>query len=77
MKLYATTTSERATKGQGGNEFLQILLTSDNAENIAKINMYYDKANSQIVTTFLPLNCQESESGKAIKNKTRRYYTAN
>lgn len=24
MKLYATTTSERATKGQGGNQFLSI-----------------------------------------------------
>ncbi len=27
MKLYATTTSERASKGQGGNEFLEIKLT--------------------------------------------------
>jgi hypothetical protein len=27
MKLYATTTSERATKGQGGNEYLEIDIT--------------------------------------------------
>ena len=27
MKLYATVTSERATKGQGGNNFLRIELT--------------------------------------------------
>jgi hypothetical protein len=26
MKLYATTTSERASKGQGGNEFIEIKL---------------------------------------------------
>jgi len=27
MKLYATTTSDRATKGQGGNEYLKIELS--------------------------------------------------
>ena len=27
MKLYATVTSERASKGQGGNEFLDLVLT--------------------------------------------------
>ena len=32
MKLYATITSERATKGQGGNEFLQVQF-----QNINKI----------------------------------------
>lgn len=26
MKLYATTTSERATSGQGGNQFLKIMI---------------------------------------------------
>jgi hypothetical protein len=29
MKLYATTTSERATKGQGGNDYLDIKITFD------------------------------------------------
>lgn len=29
MKLYATTTSERASKGQGGNDFLKISLQRD------------------------------------------------
>mgnify|MGYP001608379925 CR=1 FL=1 len=29
MKLYATVTSERATKGQGGNDYLQIQLQND------------------------------------------------
>jgi len=27
MKLYATVSSERATKGQGGNEFLEIVIS--------------------------------------------------
>ncbi len=34
MKLYATTTSERASKGQGGNEFLEIELSIDNGNVI-------------------------------------------
>ncbi len=29
MKLYATVTSERASKGQGGNDKLEILITID------------------------------------------------
>jgi len=30
MKLYATTTSERATKGQGGNNYISIILNDEN-----------------------------------------------
>lgn len=37
MKLYATTTSERASKGQGGNDFIHINVTDDNKELIAQI----------------------------------------
>jgi len=33
MKLYATTTSERATKGQGGNEYLDIIINIMDREN--------------------------------------------
>lgn len=29
MKLYATVTSERARKGQGGNEYIEINITAD------------------------------------------------
>lgn len=29
MKLYATVTSERATKGQGGNDFVRVELQRD------------------------------------------------
>lgn len=80
MKLYATTTSERASKGQGGNNFLTITITNEDGENIAQVNVYNDKENMQILTTFVPLNCQEyTKDGKAIavETKTRRYCTAN
>lgn len=33
MKLYATVTSERASKGQGGNDFLDIQLFVGNSKN--------------------------------------------
>jgi len=33
MKLYATTTSERASKGQGGNKYLDIKIYVGNAKN--------------------------------------------
>jgi len=33
MKLYSTITSERATKGQGGNKFLNIKIASGSAKN--------------------------------------------
>lgn len=41
MKLYATTTSERATKGQGGNDFLEIDITAEGFEGIpTRANLY-------------------------------------
>ena len=44
MKLYATTTSERATKGQGGNKQIGITLTrqiKNNAGMPKNIPVYY------------------------------------
>lgn len=38
MKLYATTTSERASKGQGGNE-LVIHINDENKKTVASINV--------------------------------------
>lgn len=34
MKLYATTTSERASKGQGGNKYLNVAISNDKNETI-------------------------------------------
>lgn len=39
MKLYATTTSERASKGQGGNDFLEINITDENGRNIYHLSI--------------------------------------
>ena len=77
MKLYGQIESERASKGQGGNDYLIILIKDEEGENIAKINVYNDKENDQVITTFQPLNCQESKDGLAIERQTRRYFTAN
>ena len=46
MKLYATTTSERASKGQGGNEYIYIdLLVGDkqNQINAGRVSITHDK----------------------------------
>jgi len=75
MKLYGQIESERASKGQGGNDYLIIMIKDEDGENIAKINVYNDKENTQIITTFQPLNCTESQDGKVVQDKTRRYFT--
>lgn len=45
MKLYATVTSERASKGQGGNSHIDIDITVDDKlqEKACKIVVSYDK----------------------------------
>jgi len=40
MKLYATITSERATKGQGGNKYLEIDILGDEKNLIGKISIF-------------------------------------
>ena len=42
MKLYATTTSERASKGQGGNKYLNIEIQNEEAERIYRLNITND-----------------------------------
>ena len=37
MKLYSTVTSERASKGQGGNDFLHISVRDEGKKEIASI----------------------------------------
>lgn len=34
MKLYAKTISERASKGQGGNEYIEVQITDENEKGI-------------------------------------------
>ena len=39
MKLYATTTSERASKGQGGNEYLNIEITGELKQKLGIVSV--------------------------------------
>lgn len=39
MKLYATITSERASKGQGGNKYLDVIIKDDNKEDIIRLSI--------------------------------------
>jgi hypothetical protein len=52
MKLYATTTSERATKGQGGNKYLSIEVL-DGDKNIqrktVKLDIWIDRHDHTIL----------------------------
>jgi hypothetical protein len=43
MKLYATTTSERASKGQGGNEYLEIEISGENMQSLWFIKITKEK----------------------------------
>lgn len=41
MKLYAKTTSERASKGQGGNEYLEIQISAEGFKGMpTRTNLY-------------------------------------
>lgn len=59
MKLYATTTSERATKGQGGNKSIEIMLQVRDDERktddyVGRVNLYVTTSGS-IVMSFTSL----------------------
>jgi hypothetical protein len=63
-KLYATATSEKASKGQGGNKYINVDITTEDGRKILKISVYPDTAerpeNGMAVIT-LP-------SGKVIRH---------
>ena len=79
MKLYATTTSERASKGQGGN-YVTIEITNEKKEVIAilsvvssnylpYINFKYDKGAFELPVYITDLKGQEIEKGEKKKGK--------
>lgn len=42
MKLYATVTSERASEGQGGQEYIECKMTVDDGKRIAcRVEVFY------------------------------------
>lgn len=50
MKLYAKTTSERASKGQGGNKFLIIVVRNEQQQCVVHATFYPDnKCNISII----------------------------
>lgn len=51
MKLYATTTSERASKGQGGNEYINGVFTCDEDIVIQVRICSYDDENWRLQIT--------------------------
>jgi hypothetical protein len=75
MKLYATTTSERASKGQGGNHKLVINLQIDSKKRMEIGNLVltcttYPKGNDVYDLVYYPINsnCQDQDinSGKVV-----------
>ena len=43
MRLYAKITSERASKGQGGNDYLKIVISNEKKENKALLDITNDQ----------------------------------
>lgn len=68
MKLYATTTSERASKGQGGNKFITVEITA-NKQVIALIKVFpspvgqITKGYDNFIVQWLETNREGKETG--------------
>jgi hypothetical protein len=71
MKLYATTTSERASKGQGGNKFIKSVITADEEVILNAIVEDYNEDEWQTIITT-PDGQQIFTSPKQIKGKQQK-----
>jgi len=79
MKLYATITSERASKGQGGNNFLQIdvfagsnkgrLGTLDITQFHGNVAIYKLWCNGEVIAEKIDTNCTCLKCGNITKGK--------
>lgn len=67
MKLYATTTSERATKGQGGNKRIDIQLQGENMQDMGVIAFRYNDDTNLYYCNYI--NQGEVKSIFQIKGK--------
>jgi len=77
MKLYARTTSERATKGQGGNKEITIDLLIDPKERkeIGRVVMQYSDLEGYTIYYYpINANCTEQKlnSGRLLLYKTEK-----
>src|SRR5437867_909498 len=52
MKLYAIVTSERASKGQGGNEYVRVELKDDSEQVIAVFRAIPDVTNTRLTISI-------------------------
>lgn len=72
MLLYATTTSERASKGQGGNEYLIIEILDEDKKSIADF-IFYPKNKDGIISMSLwtggSVIRSEKQKGKSQKGE--------
>ena len=73
MKLYATTTSERASKGQGGNDRLYIDVNIGELKEVIKIRINKSPSTESYIATVIMdgkeisqqyYHCYEEEKGK-------------
>jgi hypothetical protein len=53
MKLYATISSERATKGQGGNDRIDIQLLGEDKQELGVIALRYQKERNDYFCNYL------------------------
>lgn len=72
MKLYATVSSERATKGQGGNEYLLIVVGDGDRNKVLEINYRKGKINLHWYKPELK-GKETSEKGKKQKTECEKY----
>jgi len=75
MKLYATVTSERASKGQGGNKRVEITLLIHPIER-KEIGRLIMKCEDDVYTVYyypINTNCEEQElnSGRMLLYETK------
>lgn len=74
MKLYSTITSERATKGQGGNKKIVIELFNEDREKLVYIEAIPDGTNIRIFNSlnnkyyYLPSHKKEESKGNQKKD---------
>jgi len=75
MKLYATTTSERATKGQGGNHWLNVtILAGDDRAVMMELVVNYDKTPTQgRIKTPMKITAGDIDFLKVLKNNIAFY----
>jgi hypothetical protein len=72
MKLYATTTSERATKGQGGKH-IDIQLQGEGGQELGVISARYDEYNKEYFLNYWHKSkCISINRIKEVKGKSQK-----